>query len=173
VQVRFPLETWISDDLISAFQFRYDVDTVIFDFKNRYVNFIQAQNKKRTLCKTVCFTHAVKCSEAFVANITKMFTIIKKNIIYPICYKYCNMSKNSIFFRRYDTIQILISNTVVRVPPPGPGPPEIPVLEVKNSPPRFCEKNPRNPSFLQLSTITPITLVEAVLLDKRCHFLDI
>ena len=54
-----------------------------------------------------------------------------------------------------------------------PGPPGIPVMEVENSPPPALWKNPRNPLFLQLSTITPITLAKAVLLSKRCHFMSI
>jgi len=52
-----------------------------------------------------------------------------------------------------------------------PGPPRIPILEVENSPP-FVKKFPKS-FFLQLSTITPITLAETVLLNKRCHFMSI
>jgi len=48
------------------------------------------------------------------------------------------------------------------------GTPGIPVLEVENSPVLW-----KNPPFLQLSTITPITLAEAMLLDKRYHFIGI
>jgi len=39
--------------------------------------------------------------------------------------------------------------------------------------PSFLWKNFRNPFFLQLSTVTPITSAEAVLLDKRSYFMSI